>query len=243
MKSITISLILMAIASSEGITLDRVISTISGSNSETALPFGLYGEGLDSMRYQQVYSADSFTFFVSQPVLIHTIQFIGDLGNGSDQPNFQVNLSVTQNGPDNLSSVFSENIGINEAVVYGPSSVRWPNGFPPESTWTFIIPLDTPYYYDPSQGNLLMDIRNLEPEEFFQPEDLIEPLPASDVVGDSVSRVYANSVDSLVGNVDSLGIDTLFQVEQVPEPSTISLGILGMVGFYFFLRHKRATRS
>ena len=245
MKSIFMCLTVLGMVPSHATTLERVGIPFGAPTTETPLPFGLYGEGLESMRYQQVYGADGFTFFVNQPVLIYSVNFaLGPtIGNNSDQPNFQVNLSVTQNGPDNLSTVFSENIGINETVVFGPSSISWPNVGPDESTWKFQIPLGTPYYYDPSQGNLLMDIRNFEPEEFFQPEDLIDPLPAIANPGDPVSRVYANSVDALVGEVDTLGINTLFLVEQVPEPSTISLGILGLVGFCFFLRHKGATRS
>src|SRR5678815_4864698 len=74
-----------------------------------------------------------------------------------DITSLQINLSTTSKGPDGLSTVFSENIGANETVVFGPRPARFGPGSPlPEYTFQ----LDEPFFYDPSAGNLLMDVRN-----------------------------------------------------------------------------------
>ncbi len=57
---------------------------------------------------------------------------------------------------------------------------------------------------------------------------------AENVTGDSVSRIYANSVDATSGIVDSLGLVTALVMTPVPEPSTlalltVSLGVMALV--------------
>ena len=75
-----------------------------------------------SIRYQQVYSASDFSVLTNfGGGWIKDIFFRGDGsgGNGwfANFPSVQFNLSTTARGPDNLSSVFAENLGADDAVV------------------------------------------------------------------------------------------------------------------------------
>jgi hypothetical protein len=74
----------------------------------------------------------------------------------------QWSLSVTQVDPLNISSTFANNITGTPVVVYNAawsSTVTNPN--PPGAEirpFDFRLPLETPYFYNPADGNLLMDI-------------------------------------------------------------------------------------
>lgn len=195
----------------------------------TFIPFGISRAGVESARFQQVYAAEGFDS--SEPVLIDFIGFTDRRISGTEQPNLQFSLSTTPRGPDGLSSVFAENIGHDETVVFGPGPVRWPVIEPPGLTFDFVVPMVTPFLYDPAEGNLLLDVRNFEPESvYFRPiERHMDPVLAYDVPNDEVSRVFATSVDSLEGTTDSLGLVTLISYQPIPEPSTIALGLCGLV--------------
>jgi hypothetical protein len=237
------SFTLISAASSSGVAIPsgRVVSPRSTRNDETMLPFGLLNAGFESMRYQQVFDGSDFTKFYPQGVLIQSIEFGPAFeGFSSQQPNFLVNLSITQMDPDGLSTVFADNIGINETVVFGPSSISWPNKTLDSAGFIFSIPLNTPYAYDPALGNLLMEIRNFEPEVLDLPSNVFQEVGAVNTIGDTTSRLYANSVDATIGIADTLGLLTSFTVEPIPEPSSTCLWPLALVcGFMAMVRRNR----
>jgi len=220
----------------------RVLSPRGSGNDHTMLPFGLLNAGLESMRYQQVYDGSDFSRRFPDGVLIQSIEFGPYLEVfSSQQPNFQVILSITPMEPDGLSTVFAENIGINETVVFGPSSISWPNKPLDSAGAIYSIPLDAPYMYDPELGNLLMEIRNFEPEVFDLPSNVFQEVVAENAQGDTSSRLYAYSVDATEGITDTLGLLTSFTVQPIPEPSTALLWLLtlGCLGSMAIIRRAR----
>ena len=80
----------------------------------------------------------------------------------------------------------------------------------------------SPFWYNPQQGNLLLDIRGRSGQVFFP-----GTLDAQSVFGDSISRVYANSELLTSGIADTLGLVTRFDMLVVPEPSTWALLLTG----------------
>ena len=77
--------------------------------------------------------------------------------------NIQIDLSTTLAAPDALSDTLDGNVGADDKVVYaGPlgisSSFTGPAGGP--KAFDIIINLTTPFFYYPSSGNLLLDVRN-----------------------------------------------------------------------------------
>src|SRR5438034_2414348 len=92
-------------------------SAIQDANTNSWYPFFP-----NSIRYQQVYSASEFSVLTNfGGGWIKDIYFRGDGsgGNGwfASFPSVQFNLSTTARGPDNLSSVFAENVGPDDTVV------------------------------------------------------------------------------------------------------------------------------
>lgn len=216
----------------------------------SAIPFS---GGPDSVRFQQVYDAAGFRVFGdSGPFLIRRIIFRSDddgPGRGffSRLPGFQINLSTTTRPLDGLSANFAENVGLDDLAVipFGPfqGGADYVSGNHPQN-FSMFITFATPFYYDPSQGNLLLDIRNFGggsttwgSPPFFGPAYV----DAANILGDRVSSVSANSIDALSGTISSLGLVTQFWITPIPEPSTsillaIALGTL-------VLRWKRAREK
>ncbi len=201
-------------------------------NTNNSFPFNT-----GPSRYQQVYAASEFASS-AEPELIAQILFRPDavFGNAfsSTLPNIQINLSTTSVAPDGLSMTFANNVGSNDTVVFtGPLSLSSGDTGPIEGPKDFdiVINLSTPFLYDKSAGNLLLDIRN------FVEGSATTPFDSENSLGDPISRVYAvsfSNVNSPTGVTDSFGLVTKFVTippsQAVPEPASA----LGMLAFGAF---------
>jgi hypothetical protein len=209
----------MGSALSQALAVPNALRAVEG-NSGSNLPFILGGP--NTMRYQQVYDASQFSLAAGGG-WIYMLTFRLDSeknksGFSAVVTNVEIRLSITQKQPDGLSSVFSENIGCNETVVLS-NSLAMASGFAPfgqPQAWWIRVPLSTLYWYDPAAGNLLMDVWLREGvDDRTVPVVLFD---AQDTPGDSVSRVWAFSVeDAISGFADSVGLVTLFTIAPVPS--------------------------
>src|SRR5712691_9674 len=163
-------------------------------------------------RYQQVYDASQFTGQAPAGAFIKFLVFrVAENGQGFQAvlPNIQIDLSTTPKAPDALSPIFAQNVGADDRAVFGagPLSIHSIGAGGP-GTWDIIIPLATPFFYRPSSGNLLMDVRNFGGGSTTFFDGAVTP-------GDSVSSVYAytgdgtGSVNSDAGRVLTFGFATL----------------------------------
>ena len=112
---------------------------------ESCFPFNCYGP-IGGVEYQQVYAASQF----AGPMLINSIQFFdsqftGALFSGNI---FTISFSESSVTPDDITNDYASNIGLNSAVFY--NDVLSGDATAPI--------FGTPYAYDPSLGNLLMDV-------------------------------------------------------------------------------------
>ena len=122
---------------------------IVGGSSEGAnvFPFG-GGFGFAS-RYQQAYAAAQFNS--AAPLLIRSISFVGGQGTFATST-YAFSLSTVTAGIDNLSTTnFNANRGPDSAPL---ASVNLSGAAPT----TLRIEGATPFLYDPTRGNLLLDI-------------------------------------------------------------------------------------
>ena len=195
-----------------------------------------------SARYQQVYSATEFASAVVDVLLITGLYFRPDQSGRSftaTLPDIQFNLSTTPVVPDGLSIVFADNLGLDDTVVYnrGSLALHSTGGITPFSVDIW-VPLTTPFLYRPSQGNLLLDIRN------FAGGDTTF-IDGAFTVGDSLSSVSAytgtgtGSVDSFTGRASTFGMVTLFEYVPVPEPQTWLLLLVVGLGCFFAWRRRK----
>jgi hypothetical protein len=214
-------------------------------NGHNYYPFNIdatAGAG-DSQRYQQAYGASDFAS-VAGPVLITKIAFRPDqIGRAFSftLPDIQINLSTIMIGPDGLSLVFANNLGVDDTIVFarGPLSLSsdftGPQGGPLD--FDIVITLTTPFFYNPAAGNLLMDVRNFG-------GGTTTLFDAEITAGDSLGRVHTtlsspggvNSPEA--GHGDTAGLVTQFTYAPVPEPGAACLVLLG-TGFCFVSRQRR----
>jgi hypothetical protein len=152
----------------------------------------LYPCNGDPMRYQQVISAAEFK---NGPCRITSIALrpdaVAGLAFSETLTNVRISLSTTSKNPSNLSKTFAENIGSDETIVCDgqlllSSSFSGPDGGP--KNFDIIITLATPFSYDPTAGNLSLDVRNYSGGTTTQ-------LDAHDAP-DSTARVWSDTVDS-----------------------------------------------
>jgi hypothetical protein len=109
-----------------------------------------FGGGYDrASRYQQAYSSTQFGNSV--PLLIRSISFVG--GQGTFATNtYAFSLSTVTTGIDDLSTTsFDANRGADNALL-ASANLSGP------APATLRIEGSTPFLYDPSRGNLLLDI-------------------------------------------------------------------------------------
>ncbi|MFN6468104.1 MAG: PEP-CTERM sorting domain-containing protein [Nostoc sp. SerVER01] len=172
------------------------------------------------LRYQQVYDASLF----SSPILIDTISFF----NQNFQPGsisaatYTINFSTTTKAVNALSSTFADNIGANnQSFFVGSLSGAITNG-------KFSITGNN-FLYDPSQGNLLLDIS--KDAGSFDFSVFLDSQNGSAPSG-TISRVYSfdNSPSGITNDNYGLVTEFSFNTQSVPEPTSI-IGLLGLGAF------------
>jgi hypothetical protein len=192
-------------------------ANVEGNSSTT----NLFSTGFS--QFQQVYSASEFDIPAGASGLVTSVAFRIDGAAGQSfsgfWPGASISLSTTPNSPSALSPVYANNGSANSVQVFsGPFLIRATNTSLFPRSFEVQISFSTPFWYDPSLGNLSMYIGSLA-----GPANLV--LDAQDSFGDGVGRVYGSD-GSGMGTVDSLGVMTRFGMMVIPEPSVISLFII-----------------
>jgi len=158
--------------------------------------------------YQQVYNHTQF----SGPITITDLEFFNTFGASPTTIifNFTFQLSTTSADWNTLSPTFAANLGSDNTTVFsGQVTKPWAVGD------TLVLPLSTPFTYDPSKGNLLMTMNGASATG-----------PGGDALVDFNTRnTFLGEVvmDGLVVDVvPGSGLVTRFGTT-VPEPSTLLL--------------------
>lgn len=201
--------------------------TVGGpADHMNAYPFVGYGHQFPN-RYQQVYAASSF----SEAMFIDAIRFHNTLSTADGLPGsiaggeYLVRFSVTTAAVNGLSTDFDAN-------VTGPSEVF----FSGMMTSGGLRIAGDAFFYDPSLGNLLMDVI-----VYSQPPVGFLSLDASRSATDGTSRVFTSFPPPFTPPfpvvADEFGLVTTFETRAsvVPEPGTVvllatGLGALALVG-------------
>lgn len=199
--------------SAQTIVVPNSLTNVPG-NTANGIPFGL-----GFIRYQQVYSGNELN---SQggPVLINQIAFRPDesisVPFSATFTNLQVSLSTTSNAVDALSTTFANNTGADDQIVFqGSWSISSSATGTPTRQFDVILLLQSPFFYNPAFGNLLLDIRQ-------NSNTSTSMFDADFTNGDATSRVFG-SIGNATGSSDSLGLVTQFGFTAVPEPQSWAL--------------------
>ncbi len=190
------------------VTVPQTLSSVEGGGGSSVLRYDI--------RLQEVYAARQFP---SVPIEIREIRWRPSAIYGSTftnhSPRLQVNLSTTLKNPGELSAVFAANVGGDDLVVFdGPSDLESQFSGPPSGPKSFdiVVPLSTPFIYNPEAGNLLVDIRNHNATGVAYVD--------AGVGGGFGSRVFALGANSTTGGADN-GADAIqfgYVIAENPPP-------------------------
>jgi hypothetical protein len=209
-----VAMLIFFVASARATTFE-----VGLGNSNNVFPFNsatASGVAAYVGEYQQIYSSTVF----SQPFLISSIAFETDPINtiASASYNFTLGLGVTDRTPSNPGSAYS---GTFTPVFSGPLTVSYTSG----GAFDFAINFATPFTYDPSSGNLIIDIMINSPSSatavFSAGED------------PNLGRVFNFNGNGASTAGPNSGLDTQFTVSSVPDSSSaVFLFGLGLVGLF-----------
>ena len=161
------------------------------------------------LRIQTVYGASQFPPY---PIVITQLRWRPDTSVGgpltNNIANIQINFSTTTTTADHLNSTFTNNIGTDDTIVFNGSAtvstsfVTLTNG---TKAFDISLSLQTPFVYDSSKGNLLVDVRNFSGG--------LAPLYTGGLTTstDSVSRIVNGSVTATTAS----GADTAGEAMQI----------------------------
>ncbi|MEH2246133.1 PEP-CTERM sorting domain-containing protein [Nostoc sp.] len=193
--------------------LSITIGAPGDPNNGNCIPFGC------GQKFQQIYNANLF----SSPILIDTISFFNknSFPGSIDAANYTINLSTTSKAVNGLSNIFVDNIGANNQSFF----VGFLDG--PISNGKFSITGNS-FLYDPSQGNLLLDISKDGGNNF---SVFLDSQNGSAPSG-SISRAFSFDNSPSGSTNDNYGLVTEFSdsAQSVPEPASL-IGILGLGAF------------
>jgi len=164
----------------------------------SAAPGGGSSVLLNEIRLQDCYTN---ALFPLKAVFIKEIRFRPSPQGGVAFTNtltLDIRLSTTRAIPEKLSRTFSENPGPDETVVFQGSLELSSKNL---GVFDIQIPFTTPFYYNPSKGNLLIDIRNFSGGG-----------PVVDASGngdDGAGRAFALGADSTEASGADEGVDIL----------------------------------
>jgi hypothetical protein len=179
------------------------------------------GDLVHTVHIQTVYARSLFTN--TGPMLIQEIRYRPSATYGraftSTIPNLQLNLSTTSVNPEALSTTFANNRGPNDTLVFqGPltlsSRFTGPAGGP--KAFDMIIPLQNAFLYDPSAGNLVIEVRNFSNNQ-------VSHLDVVGVTGDGAGRMFSVNAAATTGAADT-GSDIVQLVYTVPSSAPIITG-------------------
>jgi len=176
---------------------------------------GVNGSGVlrEVIRLQEAYGA---SYFPNHPITIREIHFRPSTiaGNSftSSIANIQINLSTTTRPAENLSATFATNTGVDDTVVFNGAiqlSSRFTGPVSGPKGFDIIIPLTTPFVYNPAAGNLLVDFRNKSGSS-------VSWVDVAGVGGDQASRAISHNINGTQATTLDTGADILKIVFDAP---------------------------
>ncbi len=164
---------------------------------------------------QNVYAAAHFT---EGPILIREVRFRRD----AVMPPFtamdvdlRLTLSTTLKPVEGLSPTFAENLGPDATVGFDGHLTLASESLPGSDAapaFELLVPLTTPFAYDPAQGNLLCEVRTRSASEHLWTD-------ASNDFDEGASRVFAYGASAEVATFLDTGADIInLRFELLPLP-------------------------
>jgi hypothetical protein len=209
----------------------------ANANTGSKIPFQF-----PAARFQQLFEASQFSA-ITGPQRITEIafrQFNTTSSFDTTLGDVQINLSTTSATGLTLSATYDSNVGSDSLIVHsGPLRLSSTGTSMTVKPFDIAIPLNPGFDYDPSLGNLLLEVRVIDasgrgPVPFFN----------ADGTQETDARVFCQSQcsvdDSVAQKVDGLAIVARFTF--APEPDSTLLGVTALLPLVWRARRPRSHR-
>ncbi|HEX2476430.1 MAG TPA: PEP-CTERM sorting domain-containing protein [Lacipirellulaceae bacterium] len=195
------------------------VPVLSGfGNSDNAFPFS---QTSGPMRYQQIYASSAFPHGGT----IDKIMVRNDEGSSGKMYQVDINLQIAfayaATTVDTASPIFDNNIGDDFTIVFDGTTFQSRQAGPATTDFNFIVDVANTFTYDPSRGDLLMQVLARDTYHAFTQFDSSQS-PQQNVT----TRIWGYSLENPIGRIgldlshpEPYGLITQFQF--VPEPSAI----------------------
>jgi len=138
------------------IAVDLIVPNTAISGAPNSFPFGFNTPS----HYQQAYDASMFSLLGTNGGYITSVAFRGGGNTVSYSYPLVVSLSTTPVAVNNLSSTFTNNLGADNTIVYSSSfNIGVFPSWKSLLQFQYVISFSTPFFYNPTNGNLLLDIQ------------------------------------------------------------------------------------
>jgi hypothetical protein len=219
-RAVTVTVGFLVSAGPSTATADVIVGASGGGN---CAPFGC---PFSISHFQQVYAASAFPGIIDIGSISFSPVFVRGVGTYA-QGTYTVSLGTTTKAVNALDAVFAGNVTSPLTAFAEFTIATGTSGAP-------ILTIVGPSFrYDPSLGNLLLDVLITNATEggnvFFD----------SDGHGLVTSRAWGTGD---VGSVDALGLVTTFGTSITPEPRTLVLTGSGMLAIAGFVARRRKSR-
>jgi hypothetical protein len=179
---------------SNNLVVPNTLANTSGDGGNY-FPFGTY-----QMRYQQIYSASQF----GAGGTISALRFrrpAGVSAYSAIDPIIQIDLAYAATKVSSPSTTFANNVGAGDTTVFSGSLSLSSTGTGSPNPFDVVIPLSQTFTYDPTKGDLLMDVR------MTQGANNTQGLDATDTAQQTVTtRIWEEgNVNATTGTVDFTG--------------------------------------
>jgi hypothetical protein len=231
---------------------DTVVAPGAAGNAQGPAPIRYFGSG--GSRVQQIYSSDFFTGIQS----ISALSFraypgaapSGFFGNSVSISDIIVRLSTTSAGDENgtlASSTFANNVGLDVSTVFSGAltltTAATGSGAQP---FDYTITFATPFLYDASLGNLLLDVTIPTTATVSGAGFGFLTFDTVNTLNDGIySVVDINNGAATTGFADTAGAITSFTTSAVtaavPEPASWAL-MIGGFGFAGMAMRRRSRQ-
>lgn len=201
-------------------------------NSHVIDPFG----ASEPSRVQQLYGASEFGAIGGSGALITEIRFRSDaeisFAGAVIVPELEISMSTSLRVPSDLRPVWQDNIGSDETIVFpkGPIQFTYTVDRTHVNSMSVVIPLPKPFYYQPANGNLLLDIKVLQKPQVGA--GLVRLVLDAEAGPSRVTQysIVIGSPFAINGSVAPYALITQFEFAPVPEPGSLACVAIAMLG-------------